>query len=84
MTYKTRKGTVIPLSFIGSGHHNGTHRMGISRTSSVVNRWQRSWDHENLYVVGCGSMPTIGSSNPTLTAAAMALMASDDMLRQLR
>jgi choline dehydrogenase-like flavoprotein len=84
MTYRTKSGKVIPLSWIGSGHHNGTHRMGHSRTSSVVNRWQQSWDHENLYLVGCGSMPTIGSSNPTLTASALALMASDDMLRQLR
>ena len=62
----------------------GTHRMGVSPTDSVVNRFQRSWDHDNLYVVGCGSMPTVGSSNPTLTAVALAFMAADDMLTQLR
>jgi choline dehydrogenase-like flavoprotein len=33
--------------------------------------------------VGCGSMPTVGSSNPTLTAVALGLMAADDMLTQL-
>jgi choline dehydrogenase-like flavoprotein len=28
-------------------------------------------------------MPTVGSSNPTLTAVALGLMAADDMLTQL-
>ncbi len=83
MTYRTESGEEVPLSFYGSGHHMGTHRMGVSRTDSVTNRFSRSWDHENLYVVGCGGMPTVGSSNPTLTAVAMALMAADDMLTQL-
>lgn len=83
MTYRTRDGDTVPLSFYGSGHHMGTHRMGVSRTDSVTNRYSRSWDHENLYVVGCGSMPTVGSANPTLTAVALGLMAADDMLTQL-
>jgi choline dehydrogenase-like flavoprotein len=84
MKYRTDSGKDVDLSFYGSGHHMGTHRMGVSRTDSVVNRFQRSWDHDNLYVVGCGSLPTVGSSNPTLTAVALALMAADDMLTQLR
>jgi choline dehydrogenase-like flavoprotein len=83
MSYKTHDGTVIPLGFYGSGHHMGTHRMGRSRTDSVVNDMQRTWDHDNLYAVGCGSMPTTGSSNPTLTAAAMTLRTAEDILRQL-
>ena len=84
MRYRTGSGEMVDLSFYGSGHHMGTHRMGASRTDSVVNRFQRSWDHDNLYVVGCGSLPTVGSANPTLTAVALALMAADDMLTQLR
>lgn len=83
MAYRTETGEEVALSFYGSGHHMGTHRMGVSRTDSVTNRYSRSWDHENLYIVGCGGMPTCGSSNPTLTAVAMALMAADDMLTQL-
>lgn len=83
MTYRRENGETVPLSFFGSGHHMGTHRMGVSRTDSVTNRYSRSWDHENLYIVGCGGMPTIGASNPTITAVAMALMAADDMLTQL-
>lgn len=83
MTYKGRDGKEYPLGFYGSGHHMGTHRMGVSRTDSVTDRNSRSWDHENLYVVGCGSMPTIGASNPTITAVALALKAADHMLTQL-
>ena len=55
----------------GVGHIAGTHRMGNHANHSVVDRWQHAWDHENLYVLGCGSMPTLGTSNPTLTMAAM-------------
>ena len=44
MTYKQPDGTVVPLSFFGSGHHMGTHRIGVSRTDSVTNRYSRSWD----------------------------------------
>ncbi|MDK2124372.1 GMC family oxidoreductase [Parachitinimonas caeni] len=55
----------------GVGHIAGTHRMGTDRHNSVVDRWQRAWDHENLYVTGCGSMPTLGTSNPTITMAAL-------------
>jgi choline dehydrogenase-like flavoprotein len=83
MEYRDKTGKVTPLSFIGSGHHMGTHRMGVSPTNSVVDRNQRTWDHDNLYVVGCGSMPTSGSANPTLTGAALTLMAADHMLKQL-
>jgi choline dehydrogenase-like flavoprotein len=49
-----------------------------------VNADQRSWDHENLYIVGCGSFPTTGTANPTLTAVALALRSTKDMLKQLR
>ena len=72
------------LNFIGAGHHIGTHRMGKTKDDSVVNRDQRSWDHDNLYVVGCGSFPTTGTANPTLTAIALALRSTKDMLTQLR
>lgn len=63
-------------NLMGSGHIVGTHRMGHRRTDSVVNRDLRSWEHDNLYLVGCGSMPTIGTSNPTLTGAALAFKAA--------
>ena len=83
MPYTPPGGTPMSLAYIGSGHHIGTHRMGVQKSDSVVNRNMRSWDHENLYIVGCGAFPTSATSNPTLTASALALMAADDMLKQL-
>jgi choline dehydrogenase-like flavoprotein len=70
-------------SFMGAGHNCGTHRMGSKSTDSVVDSWSRSWDHENLYVVGCGSMPTIGTSNPTLTMTALVMRALDSIKSDL-
>jgi choline dehydrogenase-like flavoprotein len=70
-------------TFQGAGHLAGTHRMGSSRASSVVDFRQRSWDHDNLYLVGCGSMPTIGTSNPTLTMTALAIWAGESVVADL-
>ncbi|MEY2231522.1 GMC family oxidoreductase [Streptomyces sp. BF23-19] len=61
----------------GAGHAAGTHIMGDSRATSVVDVWQRCWDHPGLYAVGCGSMPSVATSNPTLTMAALALRSAE-------
>ena len=71
------------LAYYGAGHQVGTHRMGSSASDSVVDSDCRAWDHDNLYLVGCGSMPTIGTSNPTLTLGALAMKASDAIHRYL-
>ena len=71
-------------NIMGSGHIVGTHRMGSSRRDSVVDRNSRSWDHANLYVVGAGSQVTIGTANPTLTAAALTVRAAEEMTRDLK
>lgn len=65
----------------GAGHVVGTHRMGSSSNDSVVDRNQRCWDHDNLYLVGCGNMATLGTSNPTLTASALAIWAGENILK---
>lgn len=67
----------------GGNHLAGTHVMGNSKARSVVNTDQRSWDHENLYLVGSGSMPTIGTANVTLTLAALCYRSARAMARQL-
>jgi glucose dehydrogenase len=72
-----------PYSTMGAGHLCGTHRMGKDRADHVVDPDQRSWDHRNLFVVGAGSMPTIGTSNPTLTLAALACRTAAAMLEEL-
>ncbi|ACK67117.1 dehydrogenase subunit [Rippkaea orientalis PCC 8801] len=69
--------------FRGGNHFSGTHVMGTTKYNSVVNAQQRSWDHENLYLVGAGSMPSIGTSNTTLSIAALAFLASEQMLKDL-
>ncbi|MFE5870886.1 GMC family oxidoreductase [Streptomyces roseifaciens] len=71
------------FTFNGAGHGGGTHIMGASRGTSVVDAWQRCWDHPNLYAVGCGSMPSMGTSNPSLTMAALALRSSERIHRDL-
>jgi len=48
-----------------------------------VNSDQRTWDHENLYLIGCGNMPTIGTSNPTLTMTALTYKAAEAVLKHL-
>jgi choline dehydrogenase-like flavoprotein len=70
-------------NFRGAGHIVGTHRMGFNKNDSVVNADQRTWDHDNLYLVGCGNMPTLGTSNPTLTMTALTFKASEAILKQL-
>ncbi|KWI56555.1 hypothetical protein WM05_07050 [Burkholderia ubonensis] len=65
------------FNYQGAGHYMGGHRMGSHPKDSVVNADLCSWDHSNLYLVGCGSMTTSGTSNPTLTAAALSCLAAD-------
>lgn len=71
------------LVFNGAGHAGGTHCMGSDRATSVVDRSQRTWDHANLYLVGCGNMVNMGTSNPTLTMAALTYWAADNILHDL-
>jgi choline dehydrogenase-like flavoprotein len=67
----------------GGNHLAGTHIMGTSQENSVVDHRQRSWDHQNLYLVGGGSMPTIGTSNVTLTMAALCYRSAEHIIAQL-
>ena len=71
------------LGYRGPGHAAGTHIMGTRKSTSVVDADQRTHDHPNLYAVGCGSMPSIGTSNPTLTMAALALRSAERIHRDL-
>jgi choline dehydrogenase-like flavoprotein len=68
----------------GGNHLAGTHIMGTDANNSVVDAEQKSWDHENLYLVGAGSMPTIGTSNTTLTIAALCFRSAERIIDQLR
>jgi glucose dehydrogenase len=62
--------------FEGAGHIMGTYRMGTDPKTSVVDPDQRSHDHPNLFLLGCGVFPSVATANPTLTLAALALRAA--------
>jgi len=72
-----------PRAYDGAGHIMGTCRMGNDTKASVVDAFCRSHDHKNLFIVGSSVFPTVGSPNPTLTLAALALRAARDVARQL-
>jgi choline dehydrogenase-like flavoprotein len=71
------------IKYFGAGHVVGTYRMGSDKSNSVVDDMQRSWDHDNLYLVGSGTFPTIATANPTLTLAALSLRTADHILKNV-
>jgi glucose dehydrogenase len=73
-------GKTVPLTYMGAGHIMGAYRMGSSSKDSVVDSYQRSWDHNNLYLVGSGVFPTTGTANPTLTIAALCLRTAERII----
>jgi glucose dehydrogenase len=70
-------------AYDGAGHIMGTCRMGSDPKFSVVDAQCRTHDHPNLFIVGSSVFPTVGSPNPTLTIAALALRAAQDIAKQL-
>jgi choline dehydrogenase-like flavoprotein len=53
-------------------HQHGTTRMGNDPETSVLDRWCRSHQVDNLFVVDGGPFPTGTGINPTLTIMANA------------
>jgi glucose dehydrogenase len=79
-TFEWPPGQTTRIKYYGSGHLVGTHRMGERSENSVVDSFQRSHDHDNLYLVGSGSFPTVATANPTLTLAALCLRTADQII----
>lgn len=77
-------GKPVQLTYGGAGHIMGTYRMGDNPKRSVVDSFQRSHDHHNLYLVGSGTFPTSGTANPTLTLCALALRSADSIVADLK
>lgn len=67
-------------------HHHlmGATRMGNDMRSAVTDSLGRTHDHANLFLLGSSLFPTAGTSNPTLTIAALTLRSARAMLKQLR
>ncbi|MDT0317174.1 GMC family oxidoreductase [Streptomyces millisiae] len=55
------------------GHQCGTCRFGDDPRTSVLDRDNRAWGLDNLYVVDTSMLPSSGGINPSLTVAANAL-----------
>ncbi|KPM39261.1 Pyranose 2-oxidase [Neonectria ditissima] len=60
-------------------HICGTYRAGKSKKDSVVDRYVKVWEQNDLVLGGCGVIPTQNASNPTITAIAFALAAARQM-----
>jgi len=63
-------------------HPGGGCRMGDDPAQSVVDKWGRSHDHENLFVVGAPTLPTTSCTNGTLTFAALGLHSAAEIGRE--
>ena len=62
-------------------HPGGGCRMGADPSASVVDKWGRTHDHENLFVVGAPTLPTTSCTNGTLTFAALGLHSAAEIGR---
>ncbi|WP_018458204.1 FAD-dependent oxidoreductase [Bradyrhizobium sp. WSM4349] len=67
----------------GSGHLHGGCRAGNDPRESVVDRWGRVHDIDNLYVADGGFFPYPGGVNPTFTIQANALRIARRIITQL-
>lgn len=67
-----------------NAHNHGTCRMGNDAKSSVVDRWCRSHEVRNLWIVDGSFMPTSGGYNPTLTILANAYRVADHFVREAK
>jgi choline dehydrogenase-like flavoprotein len=65
-------------------HLLGTCRMGNDPETSVVDRWHRSHDIDNLFLCDGSSLVTSGRGQPTLTIQALAFRAADNLVKAAR
>lgn len=64
-------------------HPAGTCRMGVDEKNGVVDRNNRVFGVDNLFVSGACTFPTSGTANPTNTVVAMTLRLADHLHQQL-
>ena len=57
----------------GGGHLHGTCRMGNDPRTSVLDRWCRTHDVKNMFIVDSSIFVTSGGVNPVSTLQALAL-----------
>ncbi len=72
---------LIPL--YGTAHQNGTIRFGDDPKTSVLDRWNKAHELDNLYVVDTSFFCSAASVNPTLTTVANAMRVGDHLKARL-
>jgi len=68
----------------GGAHLHGTCRMGNDPKRSVVDRWCRSHEVKNLWIVDGSVFPTSAGYNPTLTILANAYRVADHFVGEAK
>ncbi len=63
-------------------HQHGTLRMGDDPAASVLDRWCRAHEVQNLFAVDGSSFPTATGANPTLTIMANAWRVADRIIAE--
>jgi choline dehydrogenase-like flavoprotein len=69
---------------VSSGHNLGTCKMGDNPETSVVNRFGRTHDVPNLYIIDGSVFTTSTGVNPTATICAVALRTASHIAEQAR
>jgi choline dehydrogenase-like flavoprotein len=64
-------------------HEIGTCRMGDDPKKSVLNKWNQSHDHKNLFVVDGASFTSGGWQNPTMTILSLSMRASEYLASEM-
>jgi len=69
----------------GNGiHEMGTARMGRDPKTSVLNKWNQSWDVPNLFITDGSFMTSAGCQNPSLGYMAFSARAADYAAKQMK
>jgi choline dehydrogenase-like flavoprotein len=65
-------------------HEVGTARMGSDPKTSILNKWNQSWDVKNLFVTDGACFVSQGCQNPTLTMMAITARACDYIANEFK
>lgn len=65
-------------------HEMGTARMGHDPKTSVLNKFNQSWDIPNLFITDGSFMTSAGCQNPSLTYMAFSARAADHAAKLLK
>lgn len=68
--------------FANNQHICGTLSMGNDPAKFVCDQWGRTYDHENLFLVSTGVLPTAGTCNSTENGLAVALRTAQHILSE--